>query len=180
MSPRFAAILTIGGVALFSACSTTGPAPAVAARPPACSPALAQAPALLLPSPRAPAEASNRKGQPLRYAEAAPVGRTSSEFGQWSWPAAGWRVWRARFTSPGARSLSLHVEPLDLPPGAELWICGPDGTRHGPYVAAPADPGRALWTPIVRGEELWAELVVPDAAADQVRLKVAEAFPAFR
>ena len=103
-------------------------------------------------------------GKPVapRYAQGLPVTWTPDNSGTWETLADGSRLWRLRITSPGALSLSLGLAGFDLPAGAELWIHDADGASvQGPYAAANRNAAGGLWTAMVLGEELVAELHLP-------------------
>ena len=75
---------------------------------------------------------------------------------------------------------TLGDKPFRLPAGAELWLCGADGLKQGPYTGAgPKDRGEQ-WTAVVPGARMRLELLVPEAARDSVELKIAEIFAAYR
>ncbi len=83
-------------------------------------------------------------------------------------------------TSEGARSLSLHFRPFDLPEGGALWVCAPQARKQGPYTLLGPNGRGGLWTPQVKGGEIWVEVLVPEISKDQVRLKIAEAFVGYK
>lgn len=89
-------------------------------------------------------------------------------------------MWRLRLTAEQASSLSVHAEPFELPPGAELWVCGPGGSvRHGPYAGRGPGGGGRLWSPVVPGAELWLELRAP-GEDPRVSLRLAEGFVGYQ
>jgi lysyl endopeptidase len=123
--------------------------------------------------------ATPRKEQPYDFAVAVPVQLTAAD-GLWNTLDAQTLGWRLRLHSAGAQSLSLHFSRFELPPGARLWIYGPDGVLvHGPYTAADSSAA-GLWTPVVPGDELAVELRVPTAQAGQMRLEIAHAYHGYR
>ena len=96
--------------------------------------------------------------------------------GRWQLLEGDRHRWRLRLHSPGAQSLSARLAPLQLPPGAELWVHGARGeTAYGPYTAANVT-ALGFWTPVVPADELVLELRAPAAVTGAVNLEVAEAF----
>jgi hypothetical protein len=122
--------------------------------------------------------AESTKGRPYQYA--VPV-RLTLHPRQGLWLPRGERAsWRLRLHSPGAHSLSLHLEQAALPAGAELWTYDAQARLvHGPYDAARL--GRSgLWTAPVAGDELVLEVRAPAAKAAELKLGAVRAFHGFR
>jgi len=104
---------------------------------------------------------------PMRYAKSVPLSADPAMDGTWETLADGSRLWRLRIESPGALSLSLAFNRFDLPAGASLWVHDPDGARvQGPYTAHDRNAAGGLWTAIVRGDELVAELQLPKGSRE--------------
>lgn len=103
--------------------------------------------------------------RPTRFAVAQPVALTPQTSGHWSVLDDGWQAWRVRIDSPGALSLNLRLERLDLPRGGLLWLYAPTGdSLRGPYTATDRDAEGGLSTPVVLGESAIVELVLPPGA----------------
>ncbi len=99
---------------------------------------------------------------PLRFAASIPVDVTPYSSGTWETLQDGSRLWRLRIESPGAMSLNLGLEHFDLPVGASFWIHDADGAHvQGPYTAKNRNIAGGLWTAVVLGDKLVAELSVP-------------------
>jgi len=99
---------------------------------------------------------------PTRYAKGLPVVFTPANSGTWEELDDGSRLWRLRIASPGALSLSLGLQRFDLPNGAAFWVHDPDGAWvQGPYTAENQNALGGLWTAVVLGDELVAELHMP-------------------
>ncbi len=99
---------------------------------------------------------------PARFATAIPVGYAPTSAGTWETLDDGSKLWRLRIASPGALSLNLGIEKFDLPAGATFWIHDADGARvQGPYTAKNRNAAGGLWTAVVLGDELVAELHLP-------------------
>lgn len=123
--------------------------------------------------------AEPKKNRPFQFAVGVATDFTLAH-GAWDTLPDGTRRWRLRLDSPGAKSLSLHFFPFDLPPGASLWIYAADGSLvQGPWRAANATPG-GLWTPSLPQDSLVIEARVPAAQASQLRLGIAAGFHGFR
>ncbi|MEJ2189180.1 MAG: trypsin-like peptidase domain-containing protein, partial [Acidobacteriota bacterium] len=99
---------------------------------------------------------------PTRYATIQPAAFSPDGSGTWEELADGSRLWRLRIVSPGALSLSLGLSRFELPEGAALWIHDPDGAQvQGPYTSADRNTDGGLWTAMVLGDEVVAELQLP-------------------
>ncbi len=132
----------------------------------------------LPPAESAPAQAD--KGTPMKFASEFPVGGGARDIGRWHQTLPGWESWRLRLVSEGASSLSLHFRPFVLPEGGALWICAPGGQRQGPYTLRGPNGRGGLWTPQVKGSEIWVDLILPEGSRNTVQAKIAEAFAGYR
>jgi hypothetical protein len=114
-------------------------------------------------SPAALLEADRRSASngPLQYAVPSEVSLSPSNAGTWSQLDDGRWLWRLVVEAPGATDLNFGFTDYRLPPGAELWIVGSDGTARGPFTAADNLPHHQLWTPVVPGSKATIELLVP-------------------
>ncbi len=181
---RLATWMRGGGVAgvlcILNACQSAPLGTEAGPAPVACGGGFVRNAATLTLPPAESAPAETPKGTPLRFASEFPVGGGVRDIGRWQQTAPGWQAWRLRLVSEGARSLSLHFRPFDLPEGGELWICAPQSRRQGPYTLMGPSGRKGLWTPQVRGGEIWVEVLVPEDAKDRVQLKIAEAFAGYR
>lgn len=118
---------------------------------------------------------ADRPTRPRRYAVAVPAGLDLAD-GRWDTVDLTTARWRLRLHSAGARSISVRLEPIVLPQGAQLWVYGPAGrTVLGPYLPAQVSAGR-FWTPAIPGNELVLEVRAPPLLAGAVTLEVTEAF----
>ena len=100
---------------------------------------------------------------PTRFAKGISVSFSSKDSGTWENLADGSRLWRLRIDSPGALSLSLGLDRFDLPAGAAFWVHDLDGAWvQGPYTAKNRNALGGLWTAVVVGHELVAELHLPN------------------
>ncbi|HUS25717.1 MAG TPA: hypothetical protein VM369_12305 [Candidatus Binatia bacterium] len=134
---------------------------------------------LPLPPPRSEIPPA-RKGRALEMADAVPIGGGVKDIGVWKPAGPGWSAWRLKLSSDGAKSLSVRLQPFDLPSGSELWLCTPDGARQGPYSRkGPAKTAR-LQTPALPGGELWLEVLAPVEATSGVQVRIVDAYVGFR
>lgn len=114
------------------------------------------------------------QAHPRQFAVALPAA-LGTEHGQW-FEAENGPVWALRLHSPGARSLALRLEGLDLPEGAQLVWQTPDGATGFAYRAK----GDGLWwTPELPGDWGLLSLSVPGRDAPP-RFAIAEVFHGFR
>jgi hypothetical protein len=106
-----------------------------------------------------------------RFAKNISVVYTLDNSGTWETLSDGSRLWRLRISSPGALSLHLGLDRFDLPEGAAFWVHASDGSGvQGPYAARNRNSLGGLWTAIVLGDELVAELRVPKDAEAQLSI----------
>jgi hypothetical protein len=93
-----------------------------------------------------------KPGRPVapRFAKNIGVAFTPNNSGTWETLADGSRLWRLSVSSPGALSLSLGLERFELPENRN--------SQGG------------LWTAVVLGDELVAELHLPNAAEAKLRI----------
>jgi hypothetical protein len=107
---------------------------------------------------------------PARFAAAIPALFDPDSSGTWETLDDGSKLWRLRIASPGALSLNLGIEKFDLPAGATFWIHDVEGGQvQGPYTAKNRNADGGLWTAMVLGDEMVAELHLPaksDAALE--------------
>ena len=122
-----------------------------------------------------------RAGRPVptRYGKGLQVVFTPANSGAWEELDDGSHLWRLLIASPGALSLSLGLARFDLPAGAAFWVHDPDGAWvQGPYTAENRNALGGLWTAVVLGDELVAELRVP--ANDEADLVISTVTHGYR
>jgi hypothetical protein len=106
-----------------------------------------------------------------RFAKSIEVAFTPENSGTWETLDDGSRLWRLRISSPGALSLSLGLRRFSLPAGSAFWIHQPDGSGvQGPYTTQDRNVFGALWTAVVLGDELVAELHVPARSQAEIEI----------
>ncbi len=112
-------------------------------------------------------------GKPVapRFAKSIQVAYTPDTSGTWETLDDGSRLWRLRISSPGALSLNLGLDRFDLPKDAAFWVHAPDGSGvQGPYTAQNRNALGGLWTAVVLGDELVAELHLPKGGQANVEI----------
>jgi len=120
-------------------------------------------------------QAIARSGEPHRPRFATPIDTALGPHnaGRWETLTDGSELWRLRIGSPSALNLNLGLERFHLPAGGAMWIHDPDGAQvHGPYTAHDQNGAGGLWTPIVVGDEIELEVVVPSGTRDQVAVEI--------
>lgn len=112
-------------------------------------------------------------GAAPRFAVPFPVSISPTTSGAWSNVAPDTLRWRLRVSSPGALSLNLAFESFALPDDATLVVHAAQQTStFQAYTALDNAPHGELWTPVVIGDDLVVELVVPLDQLDLVRLEL--------
>jgi len=155
--------------------------------PASAAPARAQAPAVpLLSVPpvdvraRLAEDDAQPVGRPYRFAEPKAVDLSPATAGWWDSLPDGSRRWRLRIGSAGAASLNLAFTEADLPKGATLTLSSADGSwRSKPITRARSAEGQ-IWTPIVPGDELLVELVLPAARVAALKLRLTQVNVGYR
>ena len=112
-------------------------------------------------------------GMPVapRFAKDIEVAYTPDTSGTWETLDDGSRLWRLRISSPGALSLNLGLDRFDLPKDAAFWVHAPDGSGvQGPYTAQNRNALGGLWTAVILGDELVAELHLPKGVPADIEI----------
>ena len=110
---------------------------------------------------------------PTRFAVGLNTSISPANSGRWDRLSDGWDLWRVEIDAPGALSLNLRLEELNLPVGASLWLHDPTGAQVlGPYTQADRDRRGGLSTPIVLGDRLVVEVAAPPGRASDARLMI--------
>lgn len=118
---------------------------------------------------------------PTRFAAAIETAITPDSTGSWETLSDGSSLWRLRIASPGALSLNLGLDRFELPVGAGLWLYDNNGTMvQGPYTRANRNAEGGLWTAVVLGDELVAELHLPPGTRAKTDLRIASVNHGYR
>lgn len=116
---------------------------------------------------RAEDESGEENDNPPRFAVAQYVNITPDSGGTWEVLDARFDLWRLRVTSPGALSLNLEFSAFRMPKGGRLTLYPADSPvsddKRGVRTFTDKDNQAhgALWTPVVLGDDLVLELVIP-------------------
>ena len=114
---------------------------------------------------------SSSRAVPYRVGESPPA-KKRSDSGTWEVLEDGSRLWRIRISSPGALSLSLTMEEFDLPDEAKFWVHASEGSGvQGPYTRNNRNAVGGLHTAVVLGDELVAELHLPERSEAKVAIQ---------
>jgi hypothetical protein len=118
---------------------------------------------------------------PARFAVGLETSISPATDGRWDRLPDGWDLWRVEIDAPGALSLNLRIEGIELPDGASLWIHDVEGAQvRGPYGQADRDRLGGLSTPIVLGDRLVVEVAAPPGRRSDIRLTIARVHHGYR
>src|SRR5262249_1020532 len=125
-------------------------------------------------------DAVRGKGQPPRFALPIGVNITPGDAGNWERLDPGTMIWRLRVASPGAKSLNLGFTEYVMPPGGRLFVypidyvvgSDPQGSKVRRFTEEDNEEHGQLWTPIVPGDEVMIEVVLPERARNALKLKL--------
>lgn len=87
-------------------------------------------------------------------------------------------VWGTHVRVEGAWRVRLHLERLDLPAGTRLWVWGLGGKPRA-FGLELLGPDGDLWTPSVRGEDVFLEIELP-SGSERSALEIREIGEIFR
>lgn len=103
---------------------------------------------------------------PMRVARLERVELTPATHGAWE-AVPGGRLWRLRVKAPGATDISLGFSRFHLAGGATLHLYSEnEDYTQGAFTEKDNKEHGQLWTPVLPGSELAAELFVPDGAPE--------------
>lgn len=98
---------------------------------------------------------------------------TPQTHGQWDRLSNGRSLWRLKIESKHAKSLNLGFTKYYMPRGGTLILYTPDqSTVMGPFTPSDNEEHEQLWTPILDGEALVIEVVVPEGTEEQLGLEL--------
>lgn len=127
------------------------------------------------------ADAAVSRPGPLTYAVPRSVEITPQTHGTWEDLPGGDRLWRLRFSVPGATDLNFGFTRYALPIGATLHILSAvEEYYQGPYTARDTKAHGQLWTPAVPGDSAILELYLPAEASTEVMLVLTQVSAGYR
>ena len=122
-------------------------------------------------------------GLPPRFAYPLKVDATPATHGAWQTLDDGQLLWRLRIVSPGALTLNLGFSRYHMPAGGALTLYSADRKlAHGPFTEADNETHGQLWTPVVLGDEVIVEVLIPSeqvAALDLALTQVGHGYAGF-
>lgn len=118
---------------------------------------------------------------PLRFAEPLTTEITPTTHGTWETLEDGTHLWRLRIQSAEALSINLGFTTYQMPSGGELFVYAPEyESVIGPFTAEDNAVHGELWTPIVSGDEVVVEVVLPPDRRTQLQLVLGQVSHGFR
>ena len=117
---------------------------------------------------------------PPRFAAPIPVQMSPDKSGTWETLDAQTSLWRLRISSPGAYSINLGFTRYHMPKDGRLLVypagLRADGDRSLVRAFDAKDNAEhgQLWTPVVAGDDVIVEVVVPNAQRDQLQLELTQ------
>ena len=118
----------------------------------------------------------------FRFATGERVNLSPKNSGKWE-DLGTVQKWRLQITSPEAVSLNLGFSKYVMPNGGQLRIFAPENEAAPTYRAFTSkdnETHQQLWTPIVRGDEIVIEAIIPTEAVDDLKLELAQVSHGFR
>jgi hypothetical protein len=118
-------------------------------------------------------EVADQLNEPWRFAVPLEVLLSTDDTGTWE-PISGERLmWRLHVVSRGAASLNLGFLRLVIPEGGEMFLNTPDFSyRVGPLTAGFNREHGEYWSPVLPGDELVVEIVVPLAGMKDLEVLI--------
>ncbi len=109
----------------------------------------------------------------LFYGRGRNVSINTMNSGTWEWLDDGSLLWRQILSSPGAHSISLGITRYRMPEGGEMYVYTPDRIHvRGPFTHRDNQAHGQLWTPIVPGDEVVVEIVLPERSIEDVDFEI--------
>ena len=126
-------------------------------------------------------EDERRTSGSLRFAYPIPVAVTPATHGTWETLGNGYSLWRVRVISKGAVSLNLGFRHYVMPAGGRLFVYTPDYRRIvGPFTDQDNKSHGELWLPIINGDDLVVEVVVPSNTREALGLELSSVGHGYR
>jgi len=112
-------------------------------------------------------------GRPYHFATPLAVNVNPDNHGTWETLDNGDLLWRLRILSETAKSLNLGFSRYEMPPEATMLLYSPDhATVMGPFSLSDNEDHAQFWSPIVKGEEIVIEVVVPVQRRNDLKLQL--------
>ena len=112
-------------------------------------------------------------GRPIQFAVSDTLKANVKNSGKWSTIKAGIEAWTLEVESEGALSINLGFKTFKLPEGAELFIYNKSRSYAiGPFTSLDNEDHLQLWTPIIKGDKVVIELLVPSDKKEEVLLEL--------
>ncbi len=118
-------------------------------------------------------------GLPPRYAVPFAVSHRPEDSGVWDSIDDNTLRWRLLVTAPGALSINLGFSEFELPKGATLTLNSSAG-QVGPFTDQDNAEHGELWTPVLAGEEVVVELILPADRFEDFTLKLGQVGSGYR
>lgn len=114
------------------------------------------------------------------YGRLQAVDAGSEEAGAWKEEGAS-RVWRARFSSPGALALEIFLDEVSMVPGSAFSVYSDEGAlMEGPFDAGFVGRSGTFSTPLLRGEACVLEYREPRVEGSHGTFRIADVGHAYR
>ncbi|KGE88286.1 MAG: T9SS type A sorting domain-containing protein [Phaeodactylibacter xiamenensis] len=111
--------------------------------------------------------------RPPRFAQRREVDIRPTETGLWEDLPNGDMLWRLRIQSPNAHSINLGFTEYYMPAGGRLLLYDPLQTEIlGPFTPSDNEGHQQLWTPVLGGDDLVLEVVIPAHERPNLRLRL--------
>ncbi len=108
-----------------------------------------------------------------RFAENIEVSVSPDSHGDWEFLAHDKALWRLRISSAGAKSLNLGFTKYLMPRGGSLILYSPDYEQvMGPFTPADNEEHEQLWTPVLPGDEIVLEVLLPQSEIPNLDLQL--------
>ncbi len=131
------------------------------------------APAVDLDAARLEDDADELAGIPPRFAIPNLVQITPDTHGLWERVDDDTLIWRMRVTSPEMYSLNLGFRTYFMPEGGRLSIYSADRSQAiRPFTSLDNASHGELWTPVLTTDSIVVELIIPENAVNDLRLKL--------
>jgi hypothetical protein len=91
-------------------------------------------------------------------------------------------VWTARLQVSDAYAFRIHLQEVELTPGAKIWVYGSKDEFRGPFDRAHLDPEGSIWLPAIFDSRAYLQVHVPLAelgVSEPVRFRLGEIMELF-